>query len=191
MKKNKNIINEYEDDYNGQKVIVHKFKSKKNKIVNITRSNFAVCPNCLSKMVLDNKGFQQCSGDRLVTWVKEFQTFKDLDDIKKVNYIKNLSHDSMFLELYDRWHYSQSNPEDIFNCGYTNQIFLPIPNCSVIIPDPTQIKRIEKKLGRKLTEEEIFGEKELFAHRGGIFEEYRDGARIVKISLLRFPEDCY
>lgn len=191
MKKDKNVINEYEDYYNGQVVTVHRLKSKDKKVVNTTRNVLINCPNCLSKIQLDQFGLYKCSGDRLTQWEKEFEQFSSLLDVKKAEFLKNISFDSMFLELYDRWIYSKSNPEDPFGCGFTNQIFLPIPSCSVTIPDPAQVKRIEKKLKRRLTEEEIFGEKELFEYRGSVFSEYRTGAKIVKISLIRFPEDCY
>jgi hypothetical protein len=190
-KKNRNVIAEYETEVDGQKVIVQKFKAKDKKVINNTRSNFISCPNCLSKLTLDEGGLQKCSGDRLVIWEKEFSQYSLLPKEKQLEYLKKISFNSMFMELYDRWSYSKIDSDDSFSCGFTNKIFLPIASCSVIIPDPAQVKRIEKKLGRKLTEEEIFGEKELFSHRGGIFEEYRDGARTVKITLLRFPEDCY
>lgn len=189
--KNKNLINQYKDIYNGQTVTVSKFKTKDKKVINNTRSNFINCPNCLSKMVVNESGLQKCSGDKLDSWDKEFTKFDSLSDDKKLEYIKNITEESMFFELYDRWKYCKTDTEDTFSCGYTNKIFLAVPNCSVIIPDPTQMIRIERKLGRKLTEEEIFGEKELFVSKGGVFEEYRKGAKTLKIILLRFPEDCY
>lgn len=191
MKKNKNVISEYQDYYNGQLVTVHKFKPKDKKTVNTTRNILVNCPNCLSRIELDSFNSYKCSGDRLVQWHKEFEVFESLDDSKKLQFLKNISFDSMFLELYDRWIYSKRNPEEPFDCGFTNQIFLPIPSCSITIPDPAQVKRIEKKLRRKLTEEEIFGEKELFEYRGSVFEHYRNGAKAIKISLIRFPEDCF
>lgn len=188
--KKKNIITEYEIEYEGQKVIVHKYKTKDKKTINNIRGNFINCPNCLSKMIVDNSGIQKCSGDRLGIWDSEFTKFDKLAEVYKIEYIKTLANDSMFFELYDRWNYAKNNQEETFDCGYSNKIFFPIASCSIIIPDPAQVVRIERKLGRKLTEEEIFGEKELFSYKGSIFEEYRDGARTIKISLLRFPEDC-
>lgn len=189
-KKNRNIISEYESEYNGQTVTIHRMKPREKKILNSSRSNLISCPNCLSKLGLDEGGLQKCLGERLLIWDLEFAKFHALDKEKQLAYLQNISFDSTFMELYDRWAYSLINPDDPFSCGYTNKIFFPIPSCSVIIPDPCQVKRIEKKLGRKLTEEEVFGEKELFFHRGGIFEKYREGAKTVKIVLLRFPEDC-
>lgn len=191
MRKSKNVITQYEDEYNGQKILVNKLKPKSKKVVSNARANLLNCPNCLSRIVLDNAGLNKCSGDRLMNWEKEFDSFTKLEDTKKVEYLKNISFDSMFLELYDRWSYSLTNPDDKFDCGFTNKIFFPIPSCSVTIPDPAQIKRIEKKLGRKLTEAEVFGEKELFEYKGSIFEEYRKGAKTVSITLIRFPEECY
>lgn len=191
MKKSKNIISQYEDEYNGEKIIVRKLKSKSKKVVNNVRTNLSNCPNCLSKLIFDEAGLHKCSGSRLTIWEKEFSNFHNLKDVQKIEYLKNVSLDSIFLELYDRWSYSLVNPEDKFDCGFTNKIYFPIPSCSVTIPDPAQISRIEKKLGRKLTEDEIFGEKELFEHRGSIFEEYRKGAKTISITLIRFPEECY
>lgn len=190
-KKNRNVIKEYESEYEGKKITVQKIKPKGRKAINNARSNFISCPNCLSKITLDSNGLQKCSGDRLQVWEKEFSNYEKLDDSKKLEYLKKISFNSTFMELYDRWTYAKVNPEDPFNCGFTNKIFFPIPSCSIIIPDPAQTNKIEKKLGRKLTEEEIFGEKELFAYKGGVFEQYRDGAKTIKITLLRFPEDCY
>ena len=191
MRKSKNVISQYEDEYNGTKVLVNKLKTKSRKVISNARINTSSCPNCLSRITLDECGLSKCSGDRLLKWEKEFVNFSNLQDDKKVEYLKNVSLDSMFLELYDRWSYSLANPEDKFDCGFTNKIFFPIPSCSVTIPDPAQIIKIERKLGRKLTEDEIMGEKELFEYKGSIYEEYRKGARTVSITLLRFPEECY
>jgi hypothetical protein len=191
MKKSKSIISEYKAEYKGQSVIVHKIKPKERKVVNNARINYNSCPNCLSHIALDNAGLQKCSGDKLEMWNKEFIVFNQLEKEKQLEYLKNISFDSVFMELYDRWVYAQAHTEEPFGCGYTNKIFFPIPICQVIIPDPTQVHIIEKNLGRKLTEEEIFGESELFEYQGSILEKYKKGARTVKITLLRFPEDCY
>lgn len=189
QKKNRNLIKEYEAEVDGQKVTVHRFKPKDKKVVNNARSNFTSCPNCLSHITLDEAGLQKCTGDRIVIWEKEFLKYRELSTQEQQVYMKNISYDSTFMELYDRWAYSQNNPDEPFTCGFTNKIFFPIPSCSVIIPDPAQVNNIEKRLGRKLTENELIGESELFEYQGSVFEKYKKGSKRIRIIMIRFPED--
>lgn len=190
-KKLRNIINEYQGEYLGQKVTVQVLKPKEKKEINNGRSNVNSCPNCLSRLTLDDSNNQKCSGDQLKIWEIQFDTFRKLDEKGKNEYLKNISYDSMFMELYDKWVYSVDNnaPEE-YNCGFTNKIFLPIPSGNVTIADPVQAAIIERKLGRRLTEEEIYGESDLFSYQGMVLKEYRKGAKKIKITLIRFPEDC-
>ena len=191
MKKKKNLLKQYKSTYNNQDITVNVIKPKDKKEVNNARSNTLTCPNCLSKMTLDSNGNQQCSGSQLKIWESEFSRFQNLGEEKKAIYLKDISYDSMFLELYDKWAYSVlTNNPDEFNCGYSNKIFLPVPSCQVTIPDPIQLSIIEKNVGRALTEEEIFGEKELYYNQGIVTEEFTSTSKKLKIRLIRFPEDC-
>jgi hypothetical protein len=189
-KSKNNIIAEYQDNIEGISVTVHKIKTKDKKAVSYGRPSTINCPYCLSKLITDKSGLQQCSGDRLEFWDKEFYSFFKMNDYQKKNYIKNITEESQFFELYDKWVYTQ-NPEsnEKFSCGYTNKIFFPIPSANVTVPDPIRMSYIEKKLGRPLTEEEIYGESELWQFGGSILKEYRKGCRRIKIPLIRFPED--
>lgn len=191
MKKNKNLLKQYKSTYNGQEITVDVLKPSAKKEINVARSNTLICPNCLSKLTLDTMGNQQCSSSQLKIWEAEFLKFSLLDDTNKTIYLKNISYDSMFLELYDKWAYSvaTSSPAE-FNCGYTNKIFLPMPNCQTTIPDPIQLCIIERNVGRKLTEEEIYGEKELYYNQGVVTEDFTKTSKKLKIRLIRFPEDC-
>jgi len=186
----KNVIAEYQTEVEGQSVTVHKYKPKEKKAVSYGRPNSINCPYCLSHLANDSAGLQQCSGDKLEFWEKEFSKFSKMNDHQKREYVVTISEESQFFELYDRWTYAQ-NPEheEKFNCGYTNKIFFPMPSGNVTIPDPMRIAHIEKRLGRALTEEEIYGEEELWQMGKMVLKEYKKGARKVKIPLLRFPED--
>lgn len=191
MSKKKNLLKQYKDTYNGQEIVVDVLKPSVKKELNVARSNTLICANCLSKLTLDSAGNQQCSGDHLKIWEVEFNKFSLLNETDKTEYLKNISYDSRFLELYDKWVYSVSvNKPEEFNCGYTNKIFLPMPNCQTIIPDPIQMSIIERNVGRKLTEEEIYGEKELYYTQGVITEDFTNTSKKLKIRLIRFPEDC-
>jgi hypothetical protein len=191
MSKKKNVIAEYQTEVSGQSVTVHKYKSKDKKAVSYGRPNPVNCPYCLSHLVTDSSGIQQCSGDRLLFWEKEFSKYHIMNDSQKVSYIKTISEESQFFELYDRWAFAQiPESEEKFNCGYTNKIFFPMPSGNVSIPDPVKVSYIEKKIGRRLIEDELYGEAELWQYGGQILKEYRKGARKVKIAIIRFPEDC-
>jgi hypothetical protein len=191
IKNNKNIIAEYQDQIKGQAVTIQKVKPKDKKVVSYGRPNTVNCPYCLSHLTTDGAGVQQCSGDKLEFWNKEFTKFNDLNEHFKKKYIETISEESQFFELYDRWVCAQvPESEEKFNCGYTNKIFFPMPSGNVTIPDPVRVVNIEKKLGRLLTEEELYGESELWQYGGSVFKEYRKGARKVKIALIRFPGDC-
>lgn len=191
MKKKKNLLKQYKATYNGQEITVDVLKPSLKKEINVARSNTLICPNCLSKLTLDTMGNQQCSSSQLKIWEAEFLKFSLLDDTNKTIYLKNISYDSMFLELYDKWAYSvAANTPAEFNCGYTNKIFLPMPTCQTTIPDPIQMAIIERNVGRRLTEEEIYGEKDLYYTQGVVTEDFTNTSKKLKIRLIRFPEDC-
>ena len=66
MKKSKNVISEKTIDIEGQQVTVKRFKPKdKKRDFYDTRHSISSCPNCLSRMILNDSGVWECSGDRL------------------------------------------------------------------------------------------------------------------------------
>lgn len=187
----RNLISEYQADVDGQRVTVKVYKPKDKKVASYGRANVTTCPNCLSALKLNESGVAYCTGDKLTYWLNEFAKFELMSDEQKVEYIQSISDYSEFLNLYDRWKWTnESETKEIYNCGYTNKIFLPIATCNVIIPDPVKVAHIQGKLGRQLTEEEMFGEAELWEFGGSVYEKFRKGARKVKIHLIRFPQDC-
>jgi hypothetical protein len=189
MKKS-NVIAEYQDQIEGIAVTIQKIKTKEKKVVSYGRPSAINCPYCLSTLVTDKSGIQQCSGNKLEFWEKEFLKMSKMNDYQRGNYIKTISEESQFFELYDRWAFAQVPAnEEKFNCGYTNKIFFPMPSGNVTIPDPIRVSYIEKKVNRRLSEEELYGESELWQFGGMVLKEYRKGARKVKIPLIRFPED--
>jgi hypothetical protein len=190
-KSKKNVIAEYQEQIEGKAVTIQKFKPKDKKAVSYGRANTINCPYCLSHLTTDGGGIQQCSGNKLEFWDKEFNKFTKLNEHLKRKYIETISEESQFFELYDRWTFAQvPENEEKFNCGYTNKIFFPMPSGNVTIPDPVRVAHIEKKIGRSLTEEELYGESELWQFGRQILKEYKKGARKLKIALIRFPGDC-
>lgn len=171
-------------------VKIKKLKPKGKKRGRNDRSNSLSCPNCLSKLKTNSIGLLECTGDRLMIWDKEFHRFHKLSPENKVEFLKNVSSNSTFQDLFDRWVYALENdkPEE-FECGYTNTLFPPNGNVKVRIPDPIFCKRLEQKLGRKLTEEEILGESPLYFYRGMVYTEWRKRAKTVRIPFIILPDE--
>lgn len=185
-----NVISETQIDLDGQQVKVKKLKAKAKKRGRNDRSNSLTCPNCLSKLITNSIGLLECTGDRMKIWEKEFERYYKLDDEKKVEFLKNVSANGNFQELYDRWVYARENelPNE-FDCGYSNVLFPPSGNVKVRIPDPIFCKRIEQKLGRKLTEEELYGESPLYQYGGRILTEWRKRAKEIRIPFVILPDE--
>lgn len=188
MKKNQNILSEHEIEISGQQVILKKLKYKGKKRENYAniRNTFSSCPNCLSKMKLDDSNNWECSGDNLKIWESEFYEYKNFNNVEKVKYLESLSNYSKFLDLYDKWEYCLINKE-MFTCGYNNDILPIISSSKISIPDPIFTNILEKKLSRKLTEEELYGEKVLYFSNGAIFLEYQTGAKNIRIPWVILP----
>lgn len=190
MSKKLDVIGEYQSEYKGQQITVHKLKMKDRKALPNAARRIYNCPNCSSLVRLNSSGIQECSGDRLRTWELEFAKYHALSNENKVEYIKNISSDSKFLELYDRWAYAfTTNQPEEFTCGYTNKIYLPIASNRVNLPDPIFMKIIESKLGRKLELAEILGEDELWLYGGMVLQKYRKGAKKVRVPIVTLPDD--
>jgi len=187
----KDVEFDYIEEIEGKSVTIRKIKPKAKKGISYGRPNYNICPYCNSKLDVDSVGLQKCTGDKLAFWHQEFEKFLTLEEKTKIEYIATISEESQFFELYDRWTFSQAPENDEqFNCGYTNKIFFPMPPSNVTIPDPVRVSYVEKRLGRALTEEELYGESELWQFGRQILKEYKKGARKLKIALIRFPGDC-
>lgn len=177
-------------DVNHEGVKIKKLKPKGTKRGRNDRSNSLSCPNCLSKLTTNSYGVLECTGNRLKIWEKEFARFYKLNPEEKVEFLKNVSSNGTFQELYDRWVYASENDKPSeFECGYTNTVFPPNGNVKVRIPDPIFCKRLEKKLGRKLTEEEIMGESPLYFYRGMVLIESRKRAKEIRIPFIILPDE--
>lgn len=59
----------------------------------------------------------------------------------------------------------------------------------VRIPDPCFTKILEQKLGRKLKEEELYEEEELFFYAGRVLTKYREGAKVIRIPWIILPTE--
>lgn len=186
----KDIIAEFDIVYNGQTVTVKKFKPKEKRTNYNGARRVSVCPICMSLLKVNAAGLWECTGDRLKIWETEFEKYSAMSDLDKIDYLKNMSVDNMFLELYDKWAYAKAeNKPEEYNCGYTNKIVLPIGTNRVKIPDPVRVKFIETSLKRKLTEEELYGEDELWIFRGQVSKNYKKGSKKVTISIITLPDD--
>jgi len=184
-------IKESEELYNGHRVKVKTYALKKHRRDNYVANNrYNSCPNCLSRMTLNELGMWECSGDRLRTWESEFVKYRNMDKAKKLKYITSLSNSSRFLELYDSWEYAlNSNGKEAFGCGYTNVLFPLNGSVQVRIPDPIFTKIIEQKIGRKLTEEELYEEQEISFYAGRVLTKYREGAKVIRIPWVVLPTE--
>lgn len=186
----RNLIEETTTQIDGETVTLKRFKPKNKKKSKNVRMTVTSCPNCMSSMILNSDGFWECTGSRLRLWEDEFNKFSGLTKEKQVEYLTTLSSYSRFVELYDKWKYSieVGVPEE-FNCGYTNIIYPPNGTVQVRIPDPLFVKRIEKKLGRPLTEEELYGESELYKYGGKILTQWRKKAIPIRIPWIVLPSE--
>ena len=190
MKKKRNVDIQYETDYNGQKVVVTRFKPKERKVKSNARHIISNCPCCGSHLVLNEVKVWSCDGSKLKYWESEFIKLTSMNDIEKGEYLSNISSDSQFFDLYDRWKYAQEeNKPEEFNCGYTNNIFLPVGSTRTIIPDPLYVKWLEIRLKRKLTEEELMNEGELYIRYKKVTDRWFKGSRKVIIPYIILPDE--
>lgn len=143
-----------------------------------TRNKDNVCPHCLSKLI-DDDGIMACKGDKLQVWTKDFKRYKNMDAAEKKKFLISFSDSERFVELYEKWSFvDEHGNRPNFTCGYTNQIFNPVPETRITLPDPMQVGQIERKLKRELTEEELIGHKPIFIN-----------GKLVKLNMMVFPDD--
>lgn len=172
-------------------VVIKKFKARRTKEKTHARRTNPICTNCLSSLVVSGEGKYECSGDRLKIWEKEFLAYTKMSDKEKIRYLMAFSHPDLFEELFEKWSYKEGDGHrPNFECGYSNKIYSLINPLRVMMPDPILVKKIEKSLGRKLTEEELYGEKDIFREGKTYFEDYKKGRIRAKITLIYFPDGC-
>lgn len=181
----KNQIKQYKDEWNGQEITVNRFKPKDKKGRSYGRTVVSNCPCCGSKLHLNDAQVWECTSDKLKYWESEFNKYAALNDAEKVQYLQNISSDSQFFDLYDKW---KAEPQN-FNCGYSNNIFLPIANTRTIIPDPIFVKKLEEKLKRALTEEELMNEGQLYFRHKKYSDKWFKGSKQVVIPYIVLPDE--
>ena len=136
------------------------------------------CPHCLSKLI-DEEGRMVCTGSRLQIWEGDFKKYKTMDIDEKRKFLISYSDSEKFIDLYDKWAFVNADGlRPNFTCDYTNQIFAPLPDNRLIVPDPLQVKGIERKLKRTLTASEINGDTEIVVN-----------GKLVELKRMIFPDD--
>lgn len=166
-----------------------KLKSKKKKEIRQLKKEPTICPYCLSLLRTNEVKVLECTGDKLRIWEVEFLKFNKLSQDQKNKYLIGIINRDMFIDLYEKWsQVDEKGQRPNFTCGYSNRIFNPISRYRLSLPDPLLIKAIERSLGRELTEEEKFNEKELWQYQGRYSDRYKKGANKVRIPQVVFPE---
>jgi len=131
-----------------------------------------ICPNCMSRLEVNDIGELVCTGDKLEIWVPEFKKIKDMNSTIREAFMDTICDSEYFKELYRRWLAGK------LECDYSNQIYNIVNRSKSIIPDPIVVQRIEGALKRKLTEDELLGDKEVLVN-----------GKIQRIPLISLPED--
>lgn len=127
-----------------------------------------LCPNCFSTLTTNEDGTINCTGDRLTFWKTEAENYKKLSPEDQKQYLDSLEDSSKFLALVATI--------GSLNCGYSSQLSAITSNNSTRIADSMAVGRMERKLGRQLTELEL---EEGFT--------FLDGSRL---PFINFPEDA-
>lgn len=173
-----------------QRIKITKLKPKKKRAIRNARHINTNCPYCLSTLKINEAGTYECTADKLKIWEAEFLKFNKMSDKEKINYLYKFSYPDKFEELYQRWNFQDENGNRVnYDCGYTNKLFNPISRFRSTMPDPALTKTIEGSLGRKLTQEELMGEVEIYRKGNSYFSDWKKGRNKVRIPWLEFPDD--
>lgn len=185
-----NVSNTKTVNTSENEVEVKRIKPKKAKALGNNRVVNTTCPYCLSKLVLDEFGLLNCSGDKLQIWEEEFVKYEKLDETKRKEYLKKYSDQSIFLDLFDRYVYTdEAGYRQKLVCVYSNRLGNPISRFTTNMYDPCFVATIERSLGRPLTEEEKAGEVEIWKEGKAFFIDYKKGRQKVKIPCLVYPDN--
>lgn len=137
-----------------------------------------VCPNCLSRIV-DENGIMMCTGNRLKMWETEFKRYDKMVTTEKKEFLISFSDSEKFIDFHKKWALVDENGNrPNFCCGYTNQIFSPIPDNRIVMSDPLQVKNVERQLKRSLTVEEINGNRDIVIN-----------GKVITLDRMFFPDD--
>jgi hypothetical protein len=147
---------------NLKKPKVEVYKPKRRRVGINARSVNHTCPNCLSTLTLTEQGQWKCTGNKLKLWSKQFEEYEKMNVIQKQKYLNTLDNQDKFLEWF--------NQKDKLVCDWLSRSATVEPTYSTTIPDPMAVNKIEKKLGRELTEEEL--EEGFVFYRKLIYNEY-------------------
>lgn len=188
--KRKSFVEEFQSEMQGQTVTVKRLRPKGKKKSRTKPRNTAICPECGSVLKVSEHGPWECTGNQLEIWISQFSHYQQLGDLEKQEYLTEISDLPRFEYLYGRWEASleEENAEP-FTCGYTNDMSLPISSMKISLPDPLFVKHLEKRIGRKLTEEEKHNEEPLWFSGGMYIAKYKKGAKKVRIPKIIFPDE--
>ena len=129
------------------KIDQSKLKPKRRKGKKHVRSNDHMCPNCFSKLIVDEVGNLTCSGDKLKLWKEKIEDYDKMNIEEKQQFLTTIDNKGKFIEWY--------NLKEDLQCNWNNKVVTEVPTYNVTIPDPMIVGKIEKSLGRPLTEEEL------------------------------------
>jgi hypothetical protein len=120
-------------------------------------SKLSPCPECGSRLIVDTSGVILCSQDKLKEWYKKCLEYDNGNDETRLAILKDDVH-NQFMHLYDRWKQKDvTGNRSVFNCIYTNRLHSPVPHYEWWVFDVWQIKRLEKIMGRPLSQAELAG----------------------------------
>lgn len=164
---------------------IKKFKLVKNK--NVTKKansmTLSPCPECGSKLVVESSGVIVCSQDKLKDIYQKCLEYEKASEKEKVEILKS-DKTGNFIELYDRWkHKDAQGNRSSFTCLYSNRLHSPVPSYSWFVYEVFQVRRLERSLKRRLTENELDGLiKVRYKTRKGQWKEEL-------VEKIRFPWD--
>lgn len=167
-----------------EKINVLKLKPKRAKPRKSNAHNtYTNCSDCLSLLKINKEGKWECTGDRLETWKEEFKKYKNLSIDNKNKYLQTLTNKSKFLELYNSWIGGK------LECNFNSRIYSNNHSYSQEIPDPMFVGKIERSLGRELTDEEKYGEIPIYKVGSSYTDSFEEGASLIEIPIILFPEE--
>lgn len=139
-----------------------------------------LCPNCMSTLEVKS-GKYICTGDVLNYWRQELEKYDNMKDDEKQIYFNSVSDKEVFSNIL-------SNRESL-NCSYSSNLTSIMTDNNMLVPDPLVVSKIELKLGRRLTEEELVEDKAFYRSGSNISLQKVEGFEEFKIPFIRFPED--
>lgn len=140
-----------------------------------------LCPNCMSKLKLVD-GDYECTGDRLQIWQEEFKKFDMMNLKEKKGYLDDISDQDRFFKMYQS--------KDNLSCGYSTYRTPILPSYTENIADPLVVGRIERSLGRLLTEKELEEDFKFYRNENNFRLKPTYGYEEFKIPRILFPDEA-